>query len=334
MTWFRVDDDLPQSLKIERLEEYPTHVYSAALTTWMLLGCDCSSPARRTDGYVSRTRLLRCLPKLGESLALEAAAALVGVGLWEPSGDGWQFHDWADYQPTKAEHEAEKRARTERQRKWRQTARSKRLGVDVSVDATVDASTNASTDASTNSLRDASRDTLRDASVDGLSLVRENASVDGAPSRPVPSRPTTSSLRSDTREVEMGETEELRMEDVHRLFGAARIAAGGGGVGRDIPRTLYDPILASLSLFREEAKRRSSDAKTLVSESARAFCADPWATQHGWPEKAWLSDPGKWLVTKRKPLPHEPSPHEDFKPMSDEDFDRLFGSERSSHAGA
>lgn len=101
MSWFRVDDSLPQSIKLEALEEYPTHVYSASLAAWMLLGCDCSSPARRTDGYVSRTRLVRCLPKLGEALALEAAAALVSVGLWEVAEGGWRYHDWWKHVPPK-----------------------------------------------------------------------------------------------------------------------------------------------------------------------------------------------------------------------------------------
>jgi len=60
------------------------------------------------------------------------AAKLVAAKLWEPGvfeGDrGWFFHDWNDFQPSKAEILAERAAAKERQRRSREARRNKDTG--------------------------------------------------------------------------------------------------------------------------------------------------------------------------------------------------------------
>jgi len=150
MTWFRIDDGFPEHPKLEVLESQP-RLYMAAITVWTVMGADCAR--RLTDGFVSLTRLEKVLHRLGKD-AKQGAQALVTCGLWEHDGDGWRYHDWADYQPKKTDVDAARRHKAARQKRWR--------------DAHVDASTRPSVDAS------------RDGTVEGA-----HARV----SRPSPSQP-------------------------------------------------------------------------------------------------------------------------------------------------
>lgn len=45
--------------------------------------------------------------------------AVVGSGLWTPADGGWSIHDFAEYQPTRAQVEAERSAARERMRRVR-----------------------------------------------------------------------------------------------------------------------------------------------------------------------------------------------------------------------
>ena len=46
-------------------------------------------------------------------------AALVNAGLWHQADGGFQFHDWAEYQPTKEQIQAERAKTRERVEKHR-----------------------------------------------------------------------------------------------------------------------------------------------------------------------------------------------------------------------
>ncbi|MCZ4069242.1 hypothetical protein O1W71_16350 [Microbacterium sp. H37-C3] len=59
----------------------------------------------------------RTLPRLGGSEA--EIRELHQAGLWVPAEGGWQFRDWADYQPLKEDVEAERDAARERMKKVR-----------------------------------------------------------------------------------------------------------------------------------------------------------------------------------------------------------------------
>jgi hypothetical protein len=53
------------------------------------------------------------------------ARVLIDVGLWESVDGGYLFHDWLDYQPSRASVLAERAAAAERQKKARDKAREK-----------------------------------------------------------------------------------------------------------------------------------------------------------------------------------------------------------------
>jgi hypothetical protein len=104
MPWFKVDDGFHGHPKVMDLS-------LAAVGLWSLAGSWCAKYL--TDGYVPS----KTLPRLGGTPAL--AQDLHDAGLWEPAEGGWQFRDWADYQPSKAEVEAERLAARERMKKVR-----------------------------------------------------------------------------------------------------------------------------------------------------------------------------------------------------------------------
>lgn len=45
---------------------------------------------------------------------------LVDAGLWEAVEEGWELHDFLDYQPSKAQVTADRKKTAERQRRWRE----------------------------------------------------------------------------------------------------------------------------------------------------------------------------------------------------------------------
>lgn len=162
MTWFKTDDGFPEHPKVDALAAHFGRSWQhlhLALAAWHHLGCDCAS--RRTDGRFDLARAQRVVraPAREVERALEG---LVAVGLLTLDGGTYAYHDWAEYQPTRAQLDAERVAKTERQSRWRK-------GISQRVDGAVDASTPRLVDGHV----DASRD----------------GGVDGAPSRPVPTRP-------------------------------------------------------------------------------------------------------------------------------------------------
>lgn len=112
MTWGKVDDKLHGSPKWRAASKGARALWTTALS-W--------SMDQLTDGHVPRHMLVPL-----EGTAAEAAC-LVRVGLWEqhPS-DGWIFHDWSDYQPTREQVVAERRAAADRQKRARERARESR----------------------------------------------------------------------------------------------------------------------------------------------------------------------------------------------------------------
>ncbi len=110
MSWFKVDDTLHSHPKVRRAG-------AAAVGVWATAGSFCM--AYKTNGFVP-TFFLDGWGKVGHS----AAKKLVEAGLWiaaERDGQiGYEFHDWADYQPLSDEIERDRERARERQRAWRQ----------------------------------------------------------------------------------------------------------------------------------------------------------------------------------------------------------------------
>jgi hypothetical protein len=105
VTWFKVDDQLwghPKWLACS----------PPARALWITAGSWCA--AQLTDGLVPR----HVLPVLvGRP---RDAAELVSNGLWLTVPEGWRFHDWSDFQPSKAQVEKERADARERMKNLRQ----------------------------------------------------------------------------------------------------------------------------------------------------------------------------------------------------------------------
>lgn len=97
MAWFKVDDKIHSHKKVRRLG--PDRL--AAMGLWLLAGSWCADqktmfiPAEVVEIFDRKQRY---------------ASRLVEVGLWHrethEGEDGYRFHDWEDYQPSKQDQEA------------------------------------------------------------------------------------------------------------------------------------------------------------------------------------------------------------------------------------
>ncbi len=95
MTWGKVDDQLHSHPKA-------TTAGCEAMGLWVLALSFCC--AYTLDGRVSRADARR----IGGARGVVLAGKLVASGLWHEEGDGWVFHDWSRYQPTRADVLAER----------------------------------------------------------------------------------------------------------------------------------------------------------------------------------------------------------------------------------
>lgn len=108
MVWFKMDDSFPSHPKVLAI---PRRDRLAAVGLWTLAGGWCAK--QLTDGYLAK----HMLEEIGGTSRL--ASTLVEVGLWEVSEDGYQYHDWADYNPTREEVESERETARERMKRVR-----------------------------------------------------------------------------------------------------------------------------------------------------------------------------------------------------------------------
>jgi hypothetical protein len=98
MPWFKVDDSIHSHPKRRRAG-------LAAIGLWVVSGS--YSASYLTDGFVSQSFVRQQGPN-----ATRLASRLVAAGLWyvdQRNGEtGWSFHDWEQYQPTKAQVERDR----------------------------------------------------------------------------------------------------------------------------------------------------------------------------------------------------------------------------------
>lgn len=114
MPWFKVDDGFHGHPKVMTLSP-------SAVGLWLLAGT--WSAQYLTDGHVPAGMVRRF------GGGPEDAAELVAAALWHEADGGYQFHEWAEYQPLKSDVEAERAASRERMR----AMRAKRKGVAAEV---------------------------------------------------------------------------------------------------------------------------------------------------------------------------------------------------------
>jgi hypothetical protein len=106
MAWVRLDDEVAQHPKILRAGP-------AAAWLWVCGLAYCSR--HLTDGHVPREALVT----FGVPGANRLAVTLVQVGLWERSGEGFAVHDYHQYQPSRRQVSAKRKAAAARLHAWR-----------------------------------------------------------------------------------------------------------------------------------------------------------------------------------------------------------------------
>lgn len=111
MAWGKIDDKLYSSPKWIQVSKGGKALWVSALS-WCM--------AQLTDGAVTKQTCFM----LGAST--KDARSLVEAGLWEETPNGYQFHDWLDYQPSREQVLNERKAAGERQRRAREKAKASR----------------------------------------------------------------------------------------------------------------------------------------------------------------------------------------------------------------
>jgi len=109
VTWFKVDDSLPDHPKILRLQAHRN--WQDALALWTLAGAWAAR--HLTDGVVPSA----IVGRLG--CAQRDADLLVKVGLWDRTEDGFVFHSWTKRNPTRVVVEAKREKTRNKVSTWR-----------------------------------------------------------------------------------------------------------------------------------------------------------------------------------------------------------------------
>ncbi|WP_167198004.1 hypothetical protein [Brevibacterium pigmentatum] len=111
MPWGKIDDKLYSSPKWMTVSKGGKALWVSALS-WCM--------AQLTDGAVTKQTCFM----LGAST--KDARSLVEAGLWDETPNGYQFHDWLDYQPSRQQVLAERESARQRQQRARDKASSSR----------------------------------------------------------------------------------------------------------------------------------------------------------------------------------------------------------------
>jgi len=115
MAWVRLDDHMDEHDKVLALED------DAPEAMWMLSRALMLCNRKETDGHVPKAALGRIGSDHGPGKRRKIVGRLIEVGFLHEPGhdcpscpdpiDGWQVHDYPDYQPTRAKLEADRQQR-------------------------------------------------------------------------------------------------------------------------------------------------------------------------------------------------------------------------------
>jgi hypothetical protein len=109
MPWFRLEDSFHSHPKVIKAGNEAAGLY---------VRCGAYAAQHLTNGFIPEHVAL-----LYGSHAL--ADALVRAGLWRRARGGWRMPDYLDYNPSREAVEKERRARAERQARWREKKRGR-----------------------------------------------------------------------------------------------------------------------------------------------------------------------------------------------------------------
>jgi hypothetical protein len=112
VTWVKLDDQLP---------DHPKIIAAGPAASWLFVAGLCFASRYLTDGHIP-THMLGHLTKQPKPGAL--AARLVELGLWGTVDDGWQVHDYTQYQRSREQIEDERRKASRRQSRKRHAVTS------------------------------------------------------------------------------------------------------------------------------------------------------------------------------------------------------------------
>ncbi|MGS2588051.1 hypothetical protein [Streptomyces hebeiensis] len=114
MPWVRLDDRFPSHRKVALLSDRAFRLYISAL---------CWSSENLTEGRI----LDRELPLVSRVRGPKSAAAeLETAGLWDRAKDGWEIHDYLEYNPDRARVQADRSANAARQKAFRDRKKAER----------------------------------------------------------------------------------------------------------------------------------------------------------------------------------------------------------------
>lgn len=268
MTWFAVDDMFHSHPKLAELGTGKR--FAEAVALWTMAGS--WSALHLTDGRVKTAQLTRLVPYQ----PTQAANDLVRVGLWETTAEGFQFRDWADYQPTRDEVEAKREKGAARTRKSRRRA-------SVSNDVG-NASCNAVTDDVTNASETLSRP------VPSRSLGERGEH----PPKPSPELDQTkAAIPVDRFLASFAKPGKVTRADVARWFSDLRAKAGRGVWHWD--GKSYGKHADGLQKVAK-AVEAESDPEATVGAAWRGFWADEKAKAAGYPFEWFAHDFGRYVA--------------------------------------
>lgn len=252
MPWGKMDDKFHRNRKVRQLRRIEGG--REALGVWTYWWSWCLDDPELT-GIVPRDEL--------PEADLQAAKLLVDVELWDVVDDGYQFHDFNDYNPTRDQVESKKTADRERMAAKRSHASRENVASDSHANPSGRPTRVAST---------------RD---------------------PVPSRPDPDLSTENNSHLSIPDTNHAQARtgfdssDLERLFSQLRAQTPGGGKFK-AQRSDYLRAQSAVEWAHSESPAnplsaaRESIAKFLVH--ARGREAD------GWPFWAWANDPGRWFA--------------------------------------
>lgn len=106
MPYLNLDDNFADHPKVDGLSDGAFRLHTAGL-------CYCAK--NLTDGVIDQRRVPRLTPTYKPALLSE----LIEAGLWMPHAEGYEIHDYLDWNKSKAWWDAKREEDTKRKAAWR-----------------------------------------------------------------------------------------------------------------------------------------------------------------------------------------------------------------------